>query len=178
MSIKTGERLCRMGWGLYGLRRQCPSFGVAIHGSKSSSKALMRFSAKQMTSLIKWVSTLTKLSLIAILTFGRGVFEPNWTPRASSNQCHRKPCMLWKWLWRELRGIRHPACLCLPRFPVWAQFLSAPPKQLCPPTRLEVQQVFPHHLLLMEDFLFPLKGVLYFHFIHPIHVIWTPSFLF
>lgn len=64
---------------------------------ESSSKTLVRFSAKQMTSLIKWVNTLPMLSLIAILTFRRSIFEANWAPRASRNQCHNKPHMLWKW---------------------------------------------------------------------------------
>lgn len=66
----------------------------------SPPEGLVGFSAKQVTSLIKWVNTLPMLSLIALLTFGRSIFKPNWAPRASSNQCHSKSCMLWRQLQR------------------------------------------------------------------------------
>lgn len=130
---------------------------------ESSSKTLVRFSAKQMTSLIKWVNTLPMLSLIATLTFKRSIFKANWAPRASRSQCHNKPHMFWKRFTKVAIEAADAQLASISRgSPMWTQALSAPPNWLCLPAQPETQEDPPssspyrrHFLPIWRHALFP-----------------------
>ena len=76
MSLKQATGVTELGGGCVA-RQQVSILWGSNSLQRSSSEVLVKFSAKQMTSLIKCTDTLPKSSLIAILTFGRGTFKPN-----------------------------------------------------------------------------------------------------
>lgn len=161
MSIKTSNQHCRAWWGLYGLHRNVPPVGVSS-SARPSSKALVRFLTKQMTSLIKWVYVLPCLLKLLLCLWGEVFSSQIEHSEPSVISAKIRPVCFESDSKDDCAGCAaHPASTSwVPGCPV----PKCPASLLCLSTHLEIQEVH-HHPLSTESF-FSCENMLYLYFIH------------